>query len=247
MELPAVVISHVGWNRVLQEGGQCSQRLNHVSHLRQQPLYTSSPFTPTELCRRPPASQGRKWAHCWNSNPDTKQWPLKSQSSLSAWLTDSTETDFYDDRTHCLLKQKDPRLWSSSRQSQVPRLPRGRRGRTGAVKAALNHTVLLFISSCFPGSASLAQRHALPHTLLSRSLRHDVSTIADIHLLLLQGDEEGHEVGAVAAGRVENPLAFISYLVNWHIAPLLTPSGSDRHCGHSNRWAQLSCVPHKVV
>lgn len=137
-------------------------------------------------------------------------------------------TAFLNRRTHaCGQAPGSPRCPGSQEEH--------RRGRTGAVKAALNHTVLLFISSCFPGSASLAQCHALPHTLLSRSLRHDVSTIADIHLLLLQGDEEGHEVGAVAAGRVENPLAFISYLVNWHIAPLLTPSGSDRYCGHSNR------------
>lgn len=142
--------------------------------------------------------------------------------------------DFYDDRTHCLLKQKglvgkrDPRLWSSSRQSQVPRLPgRAQKGKNWGCQSSLNSQRPPFHPLLLSGSASLAQCHALPHTLLSRSLRREVSTIADIHLFLweLAGDEEGQEVGALAAGSVG--------------IHLLTPSGGWPTSGHSN--TELSC------
>lgn len=107
-----------------------------------------------------------RWSHLFfffKSNFDTKKWPFPSQSSFEhTGLIDSTETDFYDDKTLRLLKQKgpigegDPCLWSSSRQSHEPRLQEEvQKGGAGAVKAALSDTaLLLFITSCF-----LARHH----------------------------------------------------------------------------------------
>lgn len=56
---------------------------------------------------------------------------------------------------------------------------------TGAVKADLNYAASPpFHHLLLSGSASLAQRHALLHILLSGSLRHEVNIGPDIHLFL---------------------------------------------------------------
>lgn len=106
-----------------------------------------------------------------------------------AGLTDFTETDFYDDKPSVFLNRRDQQekgTHACGQASGSPRRPETQKGESWGCESSPppHRSLSSFHHLLLSGSASLVQRHALLHTLLSRSLRHEVNIIPDIHLFL---------------------------------------------------------------